>query len=50
MEKLRANLLSPQFVQALNALTSAARSDNIEMILMSCGLDSSLMAESPDGV
>ena len=37
-ENLKDNLLSPQLRQAMNALTQAIQSDQIDIILASCGL------------
>jgi len=47
---LRSNLLSPMFRQSMDALTSAIRSENIEMIMAMCELNMDLMNHSPDGM
>jgi len=47
---LKANLLSPQLRQAMHTLTQAIQSDQAEIIISSCGLDSSSVASSKDGM
>ena len=49
-EHLRENLLSPQLRQAMGALTQAIQSDQVELILESCGLDPSKAQGSNDGM
>ena len=49
-EELRSNLLSPMFRQSMDALTSAIRSENIEMIMAMCDMNMDLLSHSPDGM
>jgi hypothetical protein len=38
------------FRQSMDALTSAIRSENIEMIMAMCGMNMDLLSQSPDGM
>jgi hypothetical protein len=47
---LKENLLSPQLRQAMGALTQAIQSDQVELILASCGLDPTKVMSADDGM
>lgn len=49
-ENLRENLLSPQLMQAMQTLTQAIQSDQIQLILASLGLPSDTLNNSADGM
>jgi hypothetical protein len=49
-EDLRENLMSPQLREAMRTLTQAIQSDQAEIILASCGLDSSHLTNAKDGM
>ena len=51
-EHLKANLLSPQLRQAMNALTEAVQTsqENVQMIMAMCDLDQDSLNNSQDGM